>query len=80
MDKRTMAKAKSKKKERVIEVLILAFVIVSVGLLAVQIGQNVQDTLEQERNAEQLANGGLEPTPTPSGPTPTIDFSLPVQE
>lgn len=76
-----MAKTKSKNKQRVIEVLILAFVIVSVGLLAAQIGMNVNDTLEQERNAEQqLENGGLQPTPTPIGPTPTIDFSLPVQE
>lgn len=73
-----MAKSLPRRKDRLIEALILVFVIVSVSIVMVQLGMNVMDALEQS----QTFGGQLEElsTPTPPGPTPTIDFSLPVSE
>ncbi len=74
-----MAKSRSKNKTRLIEIVILVFVVVSVSLLALQLGMNVADTLEQtESEATEPAQSLY--TPTPSGPTPTLDFSAPVSE
>lgn len=74
-----MATNQSARKNRLIEAVILAFVIVSASLLALQLGMNVADTLEQSgASGEQTLD--IAPTLTPAGPTPTIDFSLPVSE
>lgn len=77
----TMAKNLPRRKDRLIEVLILVFVIMSVSMVIVQLGINVMDAQEQS----QAFGGQLTPdeelnTPTPPEPTPTIDFSLPVSE
>jgi hypothetical protein len=76
MGKRAMATPQSTHKERLIELLILAFVIVSVSLLTYQLGTNVANTLGQS----QSANGDTIQVDVPLGPTPTIDFSLPISE
>lgn len=77
-----MAKNQSKSKIRLTETLLLVFVIVSIGLLAIQLGMNVMDTLEQSEssNGEQTVQENSLSTSTPSGPTPTIDFSAPVSD
>ncbi len=76
MGKRAMATSQSKNKERLIELLILAFVIVSASLLMFQLATNVTDTLDQ---SEAASKNTLQEE-VPLGPTPTIDFSLPVSE
>ncbi len=77
-----MAKNQSKSKDRLIEVLILAFVIVSVGLLVIQLSLNVMDTLEQSKSSgdEKTLQENTLLTPTPSEPTPTLDFSAPISD
>jgi hypothetical protein len=76
-----MAKNPPRRKERLIEALILVFVIASVSIVIVQLGMNVRDALEQSQAfGGQLTSGEELNTPTPPGPTPTIDFSLPVSE
>lgn len=77
-----MAKNQSKSKKRLTEVLILAFVIVSVGLLVIQLGLNVMDTLEQSKSSgdEKITQDDTLPTSTPPGPTPTLDFSAPISD
>lgn len=77
-----MAKNQSKSKNRLTEVLILAFVIVSVGLLVIQLGLNVMDTLEQSKSSdgERPLQEDTVSTPTPSEPTPTLDFSAPISD
>lgn len=45
-----MGKNQSKNKDRLIEAVILAFVIVSISLLAMQLYTNVADTLEQSES------------------------------
>ncbi len=76
-----MAKNSPQRKDRLIEALILLFVIVSVSMVIVQLGTNVMDALEQSQAFSQhlIADEELN-TPTPPEPTPTIDFSLPVSE
>jgi Tfp pilus assembly protein PilV len=90
-----MAKSQSKNKERLIEVLILLFVVVSVALLAFQLGSNVMDTLaqsqpddsqlnhaqEQIRAREQQQRGqqGNQAAATPQ-PTATLDFDIPLSD
>lgn len=73
-----MAKDQSKNKTRIVELLILVFVVVSMGLLAVQIGMNVADTLAQERTVQETPMQTLiPPTSTetiPVEPTPTFDI------
>ena len=77
----TMSKAIPRRKERLIEMFLLIFVIVSVSLLVVQLGSNVMDALEQSQTfGGALPSEGVLYTPTPPEPTPTIDFSLPVSE
>lgn len=75
MGKRAMGKNQSKNKGRFIEVVILAFVIASISLLALQLGTNVTDTLEQ---SESSSDGYVVPdsslaTLYPSAPTTTND-------
>ena len=71
MGKRAMGKNQSKNKGSFIEVVILAFVVVSISLLALQLGTNVTDTLEQ---SESSSDGYVVPdnpltTLYPSAPT-----------
>lgn len=76
-----MAKNLSRRKDRLIEALILVFVMVSVSMVIVQLGMNVMDALEQSQAfGGQLTSDQELITPTPPEPTPTIDFSLPVSE
>lgn len=44
-----MAKNLSRRKDRLIEALILVFVMVSVSMVIVQLGMNVMDALEQSQ-------------------------------
>lgn len=74
-----MATNQSARKNRLIEAVILVFVIVSVSLLALQLGMNVADMLEQSQASDAQPPDNML-TLTPAGPTPTIDFSLPVSE
>jgi hypothetical protein len=74
-----MAKSRSKNKTRLIEIVILVFVVVSVSLLAIQLGMNVVETLEQS-SGDTVEQAAPRDTATPAGPTPTIDFSAPVSE
>ena len=76
-----MAEGQSKSKDRLIEVLVLAFVIVTVGLLVVQMGMNVVEAVDQANRTGDpaLISGANAPvlTVTPSGPvepTPTFDI------
>jgi hypothetical protein len=91
-----MAKSQSKNKERVIEVLILLFVVVTVGLLVFQIGSNVMDTLaqsqpdeaqlnhtqEQIRAREQQQQRGQQGNQAAATPQPTatLDFDIPLSD
>jgi Tfp pilus assembly protein PilV len=91
-----MAKSQSKNKERVIEVLILLFVVVTVGLLAFQIGSNVMDTLAQSqpdesqldhaqdqiRAREQQQQRGQQGNQAVATPQPTatLDFDIPLSD
>ena len=74
-----MAKNQSTNKNRLIEGVIVIFVVVSISLLVIQMGTNVMDTLEEAENTSTEEITPLN-TPTPSGPTPTIDYSAPVSE
>lgn len=69
---------KSKNRERLMEAVILVFVIVTVGLLVFQIATNVMDTLEQEQTTQQATNTPPAATATarPVVPTPTFDVNL----
>ena len=76
-----MAEGQSKNKDRLIEILVLAFVIVSVGLLVVQMGMNVVETIDQANRtgAPALISGANAPGQTatssaPAEPTPTFDI------
>jgi len=76
-----MAKGHSGNKDRLIELVILAFVIVTVSLLVVQIGTNVADILDQDGTKRVTANPAVIPeVATPSEPTPTVDFSVPITD
>ncbi len=72
-----MAKNQSANKNRLIESLIVIFVVVSISLLAIQMGTNVMDTLDESAATEESTPLH---TPTPAGPTPTLDYSAPVSE
>ena len=78
MGERAMAEGQSKNKDRLIEVLILAFVIVTVGLIVIQMGMNVAETLAQANQtspAAQVQPVATAQPATPSEPTPTFDIS-----
>lgn len=77
-----MAKSRSQNKDRLIEALILVFVVVSVTLLVIQLGTNVADTLEQSRSSadEQAPQGETVLTPAPPEPAPTIGLGTPASD
>jgi hypothetical protein len=69
-----MAENKSNNKNRLIELLILGFVIVAMGLLILQVGTDTLNIMDQSTNpTEANVLEGFTPTPypTPSGATPT---------
>ena len=73
-----MAEGQSKNKDRLIEVLVLAFVLITVGLLVVQMGMNVAETVDHANRtgASALTAPATTALPsTPSEPTPTFDIS-----
>jgi hypothetical protein len=73
-----MAKSKSSVKNRLMETLILVFVIVAMGLLMAQFGLNVVDTINQSDiggSTVELDQDFATPTQTNSEPTPTFDYS-----
>lgn len=65
-----MGKSPSKNKDRFIEVVILAFVIVSISLLVMQLGANLTDTLDQSETSRDGYVLPDDPLATlyPSGP------------
>ncbi len=74
-----MAKGQSsrKNKERLMEIIILAFVVVTVGLLVFQIATNVMETLDQEQGEQQPASTlSATATARPVLPSPTFDVNL----
>ena len=75
-----MAKPNSQQKSRIERLIIVVFVIICVSLLVMQVGMNVRDTLDQERTSNTQPKSEIAPTPTLAGPTPTLDFSVPVSE
>lgn len=75
-----MAKNQPDNKKRLRETVIVVFVVISISLLAFQLGTNVADMLEETDNAATKQIPPLDmPTP-PAGPTPTLDYSAPVSE
>ena len=61
-----MARSESVDKNRVRQYLILAFVIITMSLLVVQLGLNTLDTIEQSANAEVTATPLNTRTPPPT--------------
>jgi hypothetical protein len=73
-----MAKSKPSVKNRLMETLILVFVIVAMGLLMAQFGLNVVDTINQSDiggSTVELNQDFATPDQTNSEPTPTFDYS-----
>ncbi len=70
-----MGKDQSKNKDRLIEILIVAFAVVTLGLLAAQLVMNVAETLDSAQANETPAPALGTPVPqdTPR-PAPTYRF------
>ncbi|MFC1959489.1 hypothetical protein ACFLYO_02155 [Chloroflexota bacterium] len=83
-----MAQGKSSKKDRLNEIVVVGFVIVTMALLIVQLGLDVVDTIEQQNMGQDEVAQTVEATATPpvddatpAEPTPTFDIgSVPVSE
>jgi hypothetical protein len=72
-----MAKGQSKSKNRLMDFVVLGFVIITMALLVAQMGMNVANTLEAEAQTDnQVLEAQATPSPVgPVMPSPTFDIS-----